>query len=109
MEDTRFGLVRLEFSESEPKFMSISVNSEIGEVTMGADTSSMSTSPLDGISSIAGLVSFLLKPPVICLRLAPVADMLELADTDLLKFLDSVIDCVCVVTNCEDAAKLDVA
>ena len=88
IELTRFGLVRLEFSESDPKARSISVISEIGEVTIGSKAASMSVSPAeDGISKMEGLVSFLLKlprGPVICLRLAPEAARLELADTERL-------------------------
>jgi hypothetical protein len=101
MEDTRLGLVRPEFSEeSDPKLISISGRSEMGEVTIGTAVSlqeSMSTSLVEGISRMEGLVSFLLNlsmaPPVesFCRLASEVRPVL--ADTDLLKaFLDSVID-----------------
>lgn len=92
MEDTRLGLVRPEFSpEFDPKLRSMSGMSECGEVTMPNESqSSIFTSPVDGISIIAGLVSCLLDPPC-SFEPASVFDMwLDAARLNL--FLDSETD-----------------
>jgi hypothetical protein len=100
IEETKLGLVRPPvplppFSLSDGKLRSIS---DIGEVTMGtlllptSLESSMSISPVDGISMMEGLVSFRLKLFVSCFKLllaaeeAPAAAVrFALADTERLK------------------------
>ena len=102
IEETRLGLVRPPdpqppFSLSDGKFKSIS---DMGDVTIGTTLpslmSSMSISPVEGISMMEGLVSLRLKLFVSCFKLLlPAAAVrLALADTERLKEEEELRDSV---------------